>query len=57
MFKRMAIKTGENPAKGFGFASDSSSKLGCDVPSTHPPIHLCSDAAWVYDWANDDSRD
>ena len=36
----MAIKTDENHAKGFGLALDSGSKLGCDVPSANPTIHL-----------------
>ena len=39
--RRMAIKTDENQAKSFHLALDSGSKLGCDVPSTDPPIHVC----------------
>ena len=40
IFKGMLIKTNENHAKRFGLALDSGSKLGCDVPTTNPPIHL-----------------
>ena len=33
----------KNHAKRFGLALDSGSKMGCDVPSTHLPIHLWID--------------
>ena len=43
LFKGMAVITDEifeNHAKRFSLALDSGSKLGCDVPSAYPPIHL-----------------
>ena len=36
----MAINTDENHATRFSLSLDSGLKLGCDVPSTNPPIHL-----------------
>ena len=37
---RIAIQTDVDYAKKIGLVLDSGLKLGCDVPSTNPPIHL-----------------
>ena len=37
---RIAIQTDVDYAKKIGRVLDSGLKLGCDVPSTNPPIHL-----------------
>ena len=45
IFKRMAIQTDVDYAKQIGLVLDSGINLGCDVPSTNPPIHLCNDGS------------